>query len=249
MFSRLFPKIAPAVGVALLSLPASAASVLLDVTTSTGVSGGGVGIGDIFAQAATATTFTANTDIFNAELGMQINCVECKGRVLLFNQALPDDDGFVPASALITAEYFDGSHLSNDILDLTGILNYNYRTASTLTLLAGQTYSLVLQMGSTTDTTNFGGNGSWLSTRYPTFDPTYVTPGETLYTRYTSTTNIANYDWQPIEGNPYGWTTQMMYQISGDAVPPTVGVVPLPASGVLLVAAFGALAGMRRRRR
>jgi hypothetical protein len=221
--------VALATGVFGIGSSASASTVLLDVD---GPVGGLISIAGDGSRAyvATAATFSVNQTISNATLGMSVFCRDCAGTVSLFS--IPPTPN-PPARALEARETFVGPSGRTPDFDLNGII-------SMPELLAGVTYTMVLQMTS--------GSGAWLSSPLPTFKNGAVTPGTNFVTRDARITNIIGYPFEDISTlNVPG--APLLYQISGTVAPvgPPVAPVPVPASLPILLMGIGALWLLRRR--
>jgi hypothetical protein len=211
----------------MLATPVSASNLLLDIT---GPLGSPVGIGDAWVYNTAAATFTANQEVANASISFTIGCFSCAGKVFLFDV---EPSNTVSSGALKAVQIFDA---------VAGGTNFAYSIddfASGLTLTAGKTYSLYLEITA--------GDAAWYATSTPSFDDTYITPEDSLISRDGGGANVAEYDYQTIQsagGNPW------MYQIYGNvaAATPSPAPVPLPAGMPLMLAGFTGLALFRRRR-
>lgn len=211
---------AAAVGISLQTGAAAASTLLLDMT---GPVGGVALLGSGSVYSTAAASFTVNQDIDNASLGMSLYCQDCAGEVWLISQAPAPD---VPGRALEALELFTGPAGRTTSFDLSGIL-------SGLTLFAGTTYTMILEITS--------GSAGWLSSYSPSYDPTYVTPGTNYISRPANIAFPANYPYADLAGLGYA---PLLYSVSGT---PAVAPVPLPASAALMLAGLAVLGALRRR--
>ncbi len=237
MFARIWSFIASAATVLVISvLPSAASTLLLDVD---GPIGGQVLLGPSFGYYATAATFTPNQDIYDATLGMTVHCLSCAGTVYLFDR---EPAANVPVIARLDQVDFDNTAITVADLDLNQIITQNVRVSDlSLTLLAGTTYTLVLEITE--------GAGSWHASFAATWDATYITPGAN-YTSVNANNNfVIEAPFQDLTTFSDPVFNQLKNEIYGSLTAgDPVTSVPLPAGLVLSSAGLACLAFFRRKR-
>lgn len=238
MFSRIWSFIASAATVLIISvLPSAASTLLLDVD---GPTGGQVLLGPNHGYYAAAATFTPNQDIYDATLGMTIHCFSCAGTVYLFDREPAPN---VPVIARLDQVDFDNTLITVADLDLNQIITKNVRVSDLiLTLLAGTTYTLVLEITQ--------GAASWHASFAATWDAAYITPGVN-YTSVDANNNfIIEAPFQDLTTFSDPVFNPLKYEIYGSLSQASdpVTSVPLPAGLALSSVGLACLAFFRRKR-
>lgn len=181
----------------------------------------GLAIGPGVSTPGIATTFTTTSDVADISVSFGIRCFGgCLGEVVL-TSALPGPKA--PALSLKGLESFSVASGSSTV---SGLFDG-------LSLVAGETYSLIVALSE--------GNAILQASRDPVESSPILSDGEDLMITALNGTSTFRSHFDPVPDS----NGEFHYAIT--ATLPAPAAVPLPASGLMLIASFALGAALRRK--